>query len=140
MIVLDTNVLSEIVRAEPDERVMSWLDSLDPATVATTAVTAAELFYGVAHLPDGRRKAALSKAIRDLIADDLDGRVEPFDMAAADHYASLVNDRETAGRPIGMADAQIAAICLKLGAALATRNTRDFEGTGIEVVDPWDAI
>jgi predicted nucleic acid-binding protein len=138
VIVLDTNVLSEIIRPEPDERVMSWLDSLDPATVATTAVTAAELLYGVARLPDGRRKAALSEAIRELIAEDLDGRVEPFDATAAAHYASLVNDREIDGSPIGMADAQIAAICRALGATLATRNTTDFEGVGIELVNPWD--
>lgn len=140
MIVLDTNVLSEIIRAEPDERVMSWLDSLDPATVATTAVTAAELSYGVARLPDGRRKSALSAAIRELLGEELGGRVEPFDADAAEEYASLVSERESAGRPIGMADAQIAAICRKFGATLATRNANDFQGVGIEIVNPWEAF
>lgn len=137
MIVLDTNVLSEIIRAEPDERVMGWLDSLDPATVATTSVTAAELLYGLARLPDGQRKTALGKAIRGLLYEDLEGRIEPFDAPAAEHYAAVVNRREAAGRPISIADAQIAAICRKLPATLATHNTDDFQATGIELVDPW---
>jgi predicted nucleic acid-binding protein len=139
MIVLDTNVLSEIIRPEPDERVMSWLDSLDAATVATTSVTAAELLYGLTRLPDGQRKTALGKAVRGLLYEDLDGRVEPFDGPAAEHYASIVSKREAAGRPIGIADAQIAAICRKLSATLATRNTDDFQATGIELVNPWDS-
>jgi predicted nucleic acid-binding protein len=137
MILLDTNVLSELIRPEPDEGVTGWLDSLDAAAVATTAITAAELLYGAARLPAGRRKERLSEAIRGLIEEDLDGRVEPFDAIAATHYATLLSDRETAGRPIKMADAQIAAICHKLGATLATRNTNDFQDTGIDLLDPW---
>jgi predicted nucleic acid-binding protein len=137
VILLDTNVLSELIRREPDEGVTRWLDSLDAAAVATTAVTAAELLYGVARLPAGRRKERLGEAVRRLIEEDLDGRVEPFDAAAAGHYAALVSGREATGRPIGVADAQIAAICRKLGATLATRNTGDFEETGIELLDPW---
>ena len=137
MICLDTNVLSELVRRKPAEQVVSWLDSLDAATVATTAITAAELRYGVARLPDGRRKRQLGDAIDGLLEDDLDGRVEPFDATAATHYAALVSERDGAGSPIGMADAQIAAICRTLGAALATRNVGDFEGTGIVLIDPW---
>ena len=137
MILLDTNVLSELIRREPDEGVTRWLDSLDANAVATTAITAAELLYGVARLPTGRRKKRLSEAIHGLIEEDLDGRVEPFDVTAATHYADLVSDRESAGAPISIADAQIAAICRKLGATLATRNTRDFSGTGIELLDPW---
>lgn len=137
MIVLDTNVLSEFIRREPDEGVTRWLDSLDAAAVATTAITAAELLYGVARLPAGRRKERLSEAVRGLIEEDLDGRIEPFDATAATHYADLLSDREAAGRPISVADAQIAAICRKLGATLATRNTSDFEYTGIKLLDPW---
>lgn len=137
MILLDTNVLSELIRAQPDEGVTKWLDSLDTAAVATTAITAAELLYGVARLPAGRRKEQLSEAIRGLIEEDFDGRVEPFDAAAAAHYADLLSDRETAGRPISVADAQIAAICRKLQATLATRNTSDFKDTGIDLLDPW---
>ena len=137
MILLDTNVLSELIRPEPDEGVTRWLDSQDAAAVTTTAITAAELLYGVARLPTGRRKERLGEAIRGLIEEDFDGRVEPFDATAAGHYAALVSDRETAGRPISIADAQIAAICRKLGATLATRNTGDFEDTGVELLDPW---
>ncbi|MFI4992482.1 MAG: type II toxin-antitoxin system VapC family toxin [Solirubrobacterales bacterium] len=138
MVLLDTNVLSELVRPEPDEKVVSWLDSLDAATVATTAITAAELLYGVARLPDGRRKQQLSEAIDGLIEEDFDGRIEPFDVTAATHYAALVSDRDTLGRPISVVDAQIAAIARKLEATLATRNIDDFKDTGIDLIDPWE--
>jgi toxin FitB len=137
MILLDTNVLSELIRREPDERVRQWLDAIDAATVATTAITAAELTYGAMRMPAGRRRERLSKDIHGLLEEDLGGRVEPFDAAAATHYAILVSRREAAGRPIGMADAQIAAICRKLGATLATRNIGDFQNTGIDLIDPW---
>jgi len=137
VILLDTNVLSELIRPEPNEGVTTWLDSLDSAAVATTAITAAELRYGVARMPAGQRRERLNEAIRGLIEDDLEGRVEPFDAAAATHYAALVSDRDKAGRPISMADGQIAAICRKLGATLATRNTSDFQDTGIDLLDPW---
>ncbi len=137
MILLDTNVLSELIRREPDEGVVSWLDSLDAAEVTTTAITAAELLYGVARLPPGRRRQRLSEAIDGLIEEDFGGRVEPFDATAAAHYAELVNQRDTAGRPIGVADAQIAAIARKLGATLATRNIDDFKDTDIDLIDPW---
>jgi toxin FitB len=140
VILLDTNVLSELIRAEPEERVREWLDSLDAATVATTAITAAELRYGAARLPAGRRREQLTEAVRGLIEEDLAGRVEPFDANAATHYASLVSDREQQGRPIGMADAQIAAICRKHAATLATRNISDFQGAGIDLIDPWRQV
>jgi len=137
VIILDTNVLSELTRQSPDQNVMSWLDALDATDVGTTSVTAAELFYGVARLPAGDRKAQLTGAVTGLIEDDLEGRVAPFDLAAASHYAVVVSDREKAGRPIAVADAQIAAICRNLRATLATRNTKDFSGTGVDLVNPW---
>lgn len=139
MIVLDTNVISELTRQVPDAAVLAWLDSLPAAEVATTAVTAAELLYGVARLPDGRRKRELSEAVHGLLNDDFRGRVEPFDVVAADHYALVVATREQQGRPITVADAQIAAICRGCGATLATRNTGDFENAAIELVNPWEA-
>jgi toxin FitB len=139
VIVLDTNVLSELIRRDPDDGVLSWMDSLDAAMIATTAITAAELLYGIARLPAGRRSDLLSEAAHRLIEDDLAGRVEPFDASAAAHYAALVSGREQAGRPIGVADGQIAAICRNLEATLATRNTGDFEGTGIDLIDPWQS-
>ena len=137
MIVLDTNVISELARQVPDTGVLAWLDSLEISEVATTAVTAAELRYGVARLPDGHRKRELTVVIRGILLEDFYGRVLPFDERASIRYADVVTGRERIGRPIGVADAQIAAICRDLGAALATRNTADFEETGIELVDPW---
>ncbi len=95
------------------------------------------MLHGIARLPAGKRKDLLDEAIHGLIEDDLGGRVEPFDAAAAARYAALVSDRDKAGRPISMADAQIAAICLDLGATLATRNTSDLQDTGIDLLDPW---
>lgn len=140
MIVLDTNVLSELVRRDPDEGVLGWVDSLDAADVVTTAITAAELLYGISRLPDGQRRRELGEAIKELIEDDLGGRVEPFDAAAANHYAEIVSGRERSGRPIGVADGQIAAVCRRLGAVLATRNADDFEDTGVDLVNPWRPI
>ncbi|TDD47708.1 type II toxin-antitoxin system VapC family toxin [Saccharopolyspora elongata] len=139
MIILDTNVLSEVTRQAPDADVLAWLDSLPAAEVATTAITAAELLYGVTRLPDGHRKTSLNAAVHALINDDFHGRVEPFDAPAAAEYAVVVSERERLGRPISAADAQIAAICRARRATLATRNTKDFEETGIELVNPWYA-
>jgi hypothetical protein len=137
VIVLDTNVISELARRVPDPGVLSWLDSLEVSEVGTTAVTAAELRYGVARLPDGHRKRELTAVVRGILAEDFHGRVLPFDERASVRYADIVTGRERIGRPIGVADAQIAAICRDLGAILATRNNADFEETGIELINPW---
>jgi predicted nucleic acid-binding protein len=137
VIVLDTNVISELARQVPDPGVLSWLDSLEVSEVATTAVTAAELRYGVARLPDGYRKRELAVVIRGILAEDFHGRVLPFDERASARYADIVVGRERMGRPIGIADAQIAAICRDSGAILGTRNVADFEDTGIELINPW---
>lgn len=139
MIILDTNVISELARIDPEPDVVTWLDSLPAAEVATTAITVAELLYGVARLPDGRRRAALAETIDALINEDFRGRVEPFDALAAEQYAVVVVGREKKGRPISTADAQIAAICRVHGATLATRNAGDFTDTGIGLINPWDA-
>jgi predicted nucleic acid-binding protein len=137
VIILDTNVISELARQVPDPGVLSWLDSLEISELATTAVTAAELRYGVTRLPEGHRKRELTVVIRGILAEDFYGRVLPFDERASIRYADVVTGREKIGRPIGVADAQIAAICRDSGATLATRNTADFEETGIELIDPW---
>jgi toxin FitB len=137
VIVLDTNVISELTRQAPAPRVISWLDALTASEVATTAITAAELLYGVARMPDGRRKTELAAAVHGLLSDDFQGRVLSFDEPAAQRYADIVTGRERLGRPIGMADAQIAAICRTADATLATRNTDDFQETGIELINPW---
>jgi len=138
VIVLDTNVISELARTIPDPGVLAWLDSLEVSSVATTAVTAAELRYGVARLPDGHRKRDLTVVIRGILTEDFRGRVLPFDERACVRYADIVTGRERIGRPIGVADAQIAAICRDLDAALATRNAADFEESGIDLIDPWN--
>lgn len=137
MIVLDTNVVSELARRRPDASVMAWLDTQPSTEIATTAITVAELLYGVAKLPGGRRKEHLAIAVDELVHDDLGGRVHPFGAECADRYALIVSGRESLGRPISVLDAQIAAICRTHGARLATRNTRDFDHTGVEVIDPW---
>ena len=138
MIVLDTNVLSELMRPDPDPAVIAWMDSQDPAQLFLTAVTIAEILYGIARLPDGKRKAGLRELGAAMLQEDFAGRIISFDEAAAAHYAEVVCERQSGGRPIGMADAQIAAICRTLnGATLATRNSRDFEGIGLDLADPW---
>jgi hypothetical protein len=140
LIVVDTNVISELTRRAPAPEVISWLDSLDAAEVATTAITAAELLCGVARLPDGRRKTELGEAVQGLLSDDFQGRILSFDESAASRYAEIVSHRERLGRRIGIADAQIAAICRATGAILATRNTDDFEEAGIQLVNPWKPL
>lgn len=137
MIVLDTNVLSELFRPEPDRHVLEWLDDQDAADTATTAVTSAELLYGAARLPAGRRRTALAAAITAVLDEDLAGRILPFDAVAAVHYAEIVTERERLGLPIGAADAQIAAICAAEDATLATRNIKDFQNIGIDLINPW---
>jgi len=137
VIILDTNVVSELARQVPDPGVLAWLDSLEISEVATTAITAAELRYGVARLPEGHRKRERTVMIRGILTEDFYGRVLPFDERASVRYADIVTDRERIGRPIGVADAQIAAICRDSGATLATRNTPDLEETGVKLIDPW---
>jgi predicted nucleic acid-binding protein len=137
MIVLDTDVITEVMSPHPDPGVVVWLDEQPVSEVYLTAVNTAELRYGVARLPDGRRKSSLADRVQRTIDEDFPGRILPFDDEAATHYAHIVVERERRGLSISMADAQIAAICRSNSADLATRNTKDFAFTGIEVIDPW---
>lgn len=137
MIVLDTNVVSELMKAAPAQSVTDWLDAQPVSDLWLTSVTVAELMYGVARLPKGRRRTAVASAIAEMINEDFAGRIHDFDAAAAHRYGEIVVRRETLGRPISMADAEIAAICHVHGATLATRNTNDFADTGIALRDPW---
>jgi len=139
VIVLDTNVVSELMRKAPEPRVVSWVDRFSASDVLVTAVTAAELMYGVARLPDGRRKRELHIKVEGLLSEDFQDQILPFDAPAATHYAEIVASRERAGRPISMADAQIAAICRNWSAGLATRNVDDFVDTGVDGMNPWGA-
>lgn len=137
MIVLDTNVVSELMRRDPDRNVVAWVDQYPADQVFLTAITAAELLYGIARLPEGSRKNVLAARTRELLAEDFVDRVLAFTSDTAGHYAKIVAARECRGRPISMADAQIAAICRLHGADLATRNVKDFADTDLRVVDPW---
>ena len=138
MIVLDTNVVSETMRPRPATAVLAWLDRQQTDQLWLTAVNVAELMFGVARLPQGARQLQLADAIGAMLGEDFAGRVLSFDADAAAAYAELAARREQAGRPIAMADAQIAAICLRHGATLATRNAKDFDGLGLSLVNPWD--
>jgi toxin FitB len=136
VIILDTNVVSELMRQEPAPGVANWVRERDRRELRTTAITLAEIRYGIARLPDGRRKQVLLAAAEEIFAAFAD-QVLPFDTDAAEQYAVIVSSRERTGKPIAAFDALIAAVCRSRGAALATRNVSDFEGTGIEVGDPW---
>jgi toxin FitB len=140
VIVLDTNVLSELIKAAPDQRVIDWVDRQDSAEVALTAITAAEMRAGAALLPRGRRRTTLTARIDVLITEGFTGAVLPFGVGATGYYAQIVAERRQAGTPISALDAQIAAICRQYDARLATRNGRDFVRTGIDLVDPWEPL
>lgn len=134
---LDTNVLSELLRAEPAPAVLSWFSAQPPDSLFVSAVTQAEMLLGARLLPSGRRRMALETALGGLFGEDFAGRVLPFDVAAAPVFADVVGTRRAAGRPISQFDAQIAAIARCDRLALATRNTADFDGCGVQLVDPW---
>jgi predicted nucleic acid-binding protein len=136
MIVLDTNVVSELMRATPAPAVLAWLQQTSSTGLYTTSVTVAEIRYGIARLPDGRRKHDLHQAANEIFAA-FPRQVLPFDLAAATAYADVVAGREGDGNPISGFDGQIAAICRSQAATLATRNTKDFIDTGISLIDPW---
>jgi toxin FitB len=136
MIILDTNVVSELMRPEPAPGIASWVRARDRRELRTTTITLAEVRYGIARLPDGRRKQALLGAADEVFSAFAD-QILPFDTAAAEHYAVIASSRERAGKPIAGFDALIAAVCRSQGAVLATRNVSDFDGTGIELIDPW---
>lgn len=136
MIVLDTNVVSELMRTTPEPIVLAWLQQTSSSGLYTTAVTVAEIRYGIARLSEGRRRQMLHQAADEVFAA-FPRQVLPFDLAAATAYADVVAGRERDGNPISGFDAQIAAICRSQAAVLATRNTKDFTDTGISLIDPW---
>lgn len=138
MIVLDTNIISELMKPVPNANVEKWLTNQTASALFTTAITEAELRYAVAALPQGRRRRLLAAAIDAMLAEDFADRILPFDSAAAVSYAEIAAARRASGHPSSQFDAQIAAMAKSRGAALATRNTTDFQGCGIRVIDPWD--
>jgi predicted nucleic acid-binding protein len=138
VVVLDTNVLSALMRERPEPRVVAWLDSLPPESVWTTAITAFEIHFGLELLPPGRRRTRLAAEFGRLIEEDLERRVLPFDSAAAAAAAGVAAAARAAGRTIEIQDAQIAGIVRSRRGALATRNARHFQDAGISLIDPWE--
>jgi toxin FitB len=139
MIILDTNVLSALMRTVPDAHVVAWLDRQPAESVWTTSITLFEAYLGLALLPTGRRRRTLEAAFARLLQEDLENRVLDFDSAAATEAASLAAERQKNGRPVDLRDTQIAGIALARRATLATRNVRHFRDLRILIVDPWAA-
>ena len=138
MIVLDTNVLSELMRQQPSDPVLAWADQLNSQEVAITAMNEAEILHGIARLRDAQRRQQLQQDWETLLANVLQQPVLPFNSAAAQWFAALVSHREGLGRPISTADAVIAATALAHDGQLATRNTADFDAIGLKLINPWD--
>lgn len=139
MIFLDTNVVSEVMEQPANFSVLEWFNAQVVEDLWITAISMAELLYGIERLAEGRRKLALNSALHRVTNEAFEGRVLAFDAAAARYYSILVTHRFAIGRPVSVQDAQIAAICRAHTATLATRNIRDFEETGVELINPWDS-
>ena len=139
MIIVDTNVVSEPLKPEPSHAVLDWLDQQLPETLFLTTVCLAELLAGVEALPAGRRRTKLHRALTDQMLPLFEGRILAFDKKAAEVFGRVNIDAQVAGNPISFADAAIAAIATAHGFMLATRNERDFKGTGVVLINPWKA-
>jgi predicted nucleic acid-binding protein len=140
MIILDTNVISELMSPKPSAQVATWVAQQPGTELFTTSITEAEIFYGIELLGRRKRREGLLVAAEAMFSEDFAGRVFVFDSDAAGVFAKIGAARRALGRPISHADAQIAALAQVRGAKLATRNVDDFEGCGIEVVDPWKSL
>ena len=140
MIVLDTNVVSELMRESPQQAVVDWFDAQHTNSLSITAITQAEILTGIELLPDGRRKNNLLEFADNIFTSLFIGRVLGFDSNAASVYAKIFAQRQVVGRPISQADCQIAAVARSRGASLATRNVTDFEGIEVELIDPWSYL
>ncbi|WP_028629913.1 type II toxin-antitoxin system VapC family toxin [Metapseudomonas resinovorans] len=138
MILLDTNVLSEMMKSRPDPSVVAWLDAQPGSELVICSISVAEILYGIARMPNGKRKDLLAIGADTLFNKLFAGCILPFDVDAAVHYAALVSASEAKGRVTDMADGQIAAIARLYSAKVATRNTRDFEELGVALVNPWE--
>ena len=139
MILLDTNVLSEPLRPEPDTAVIGWIDAQPLETLFLSAITVAELRAGVALLPAGKRRSGLQQNLEKRVLPLFAGRVLPFDLACTQAYAALMAKARATGLAIATADGYIAAIAAANGLAVATRDTGPFEAAGTAVINPWQA-
>ncbi len=137
MILLDTNVISALMRRDPDPIVVAWLDRLPPESVWTTSITVFEVRLGLELLADGQRRRALEEAFAKALEEDFESRVLPFDQTAAQAAGRIAAERRRAGRTVEIRDVQIAGIAAARKATLATHNRRHFEGLGLVLVDPW---
>lgn len=137
MIIVDTNVISELMREAPDRRVFTWVDRQPRNQLFTTAIAKAEILFGIESTMLGRRRTALSVAANAIFGETFKGRILSFDSDAAAHFAQISVMRKSQGRPVSEFDAQIAAIARARNATLATRNIKDFEGCGVDLIDPW---
>jgi len=138
MIILDTNVLSAIMRPMPDELIVAWLNGQSRTSLWTTSVTVLEIQFGIEIMPVGKRRAVLAKAFEIAITDGIGQRVAPFDTIAAQHSANLMASRHKIGRPVELRDTMIAGIAQACHASLATRNVSRFDDLSIPVVNPWE--
>ncbi|MDE2765728.1 MAG: type II toxin-antitoxin system VapC family toxin [Chloroflexota bacterium] len=136
-ILIDTNVVSELMRSTPNARVAAWVAQQAAADLYVATITEAELRYGVAILPTGERRSMLLDAVEAMLREDFAGRILPFDGAAARAYAAIAANRRAMGRSIAHADCQIAAVARSRGFAVATRDIGDFRDTGVDLIDPW---
>lgn len=139
MIVLDTNVVSALMRRDPNPKVVAWLDGLPAESVWTTAITVFEVQFGLAILTPGRRRRQLEEAFARAIEDDLEHRILPFDQSAAQAAGAMAARKRRAGRPVEIRDALIAGIVAARKASLATHNIRHFDGLDLPLIDPWSA-
>ena len=139
MFVLDTNILSAIMGAQPSPEVAAWIAGQPEDALFTTTICQAEILAGLAVMPEGRRRSALETAARAIFTDDFNGRVLPFDTAAAAAYADIFAARRRAGRPTAPLDLMIAAVAHANNAAVVTRDTGGFEDCGVPLIDPWQA-
>ncbi len=137
MIILDTNVLSELIRSTPAPAVLHWFATQPAGVFHVTSISVAEMLFGVERLPDGRRKTALAEQIGAMFAEDFRGRILSFDASAAPSYAAMVSRRERMGRPLAVQDGMIAAIAQVHGAEIATRDG-DFAACGVSLINPWE--
>ena len=137
MIVLDTNVVSELMRITPQPEVLAWLDDQPTSTLFVTTITEAEILTGIAILPDGGRRRGLTAAVERALGVLFAERILSFDSASAHAYASIAAARRAAGNPISQADCQISAVARSRGASVATRDVKGFRDCGIEVINPW---
>lgn len=137
MILLDTNVISALMQRQPDPMVVAWLDAQPPESIWTTSITVFEIRFGLEILASGRRRRLLEEAFRLALEEDFEGRVVSFDEAAAQAAGRIAAERRRLGRPIEIRDVQIAGIAVARKAAIATRNSRHFEGLGPDLLNPW---